>query len=232
MMPRLSLSYGTGISLGPFRRDMLARMAKGAQVATDRASIGAQADIRSAMRGQRLGGLANAIKQTSDLKKGRVKITGNGGFSVSGIVYAHVRSERTKGALDAYTEGAQIVPKNGRWLAIATNEIPRLVGRYRMTPQRYVEAGYENRIGPLRFVQTHRANVAYLIAESVTTSPYRSGSARRLPKSGKVRAGRQHVGIVAFVLIRQTKRTKRIDPLQIAQRWQGRIPRLWEQALR
>lgn len=232
MMPRLSLSYGTGFSLGPFQKNMLQKMARGAQIATDRAATGATADIRTAMRGQRLGGLANAIKQTSDLKKGRVKLTGDGGFSVSGVVYAQIRSERTKGALIAYTEGAQIVPNKGRWLAIATSEIPRLVGRNRMTPALYVEKGFEQRIGPLRFVKTHRANVAYLVAESVSTSPYRSGSAKRLPKSGRVRGGRQHVGIVAFVLIKQTKRTKRVEPLQIAAKWQGRIPRLWEQALR
>jgi hypothetical protein len=225
-------SLGTGISLGPWRKNMLQRLARGAQIATDRAATGARDDIRSAMRGQRLGGLANAIKQTSDLKKNRVKALPDGGFSVSGVVYAHVRSDRTKGALDAYTEGAQIVPKKGRWLAIATNEIPRLVGRKRMTPQLWVEAGYNSKIGPLRFVPTHRGNVAYLIVDSVTTSPYRSGSAKRLPKSGRPKAGRQHVGIVAFVLIKATRRTKRVDPLRIAARWQGRIPRLWEQAMR
>lgn len=221
---RLSLSVGTGHSLSPWRRNMFARLQRAALRASDAAATGAQEDIRRAMRGQRLGGLANAIKQTSDLKKNRIKQRQDGGFSASGVVYAHVRSERTKGALDAYTEGATIVPRKGRWLAIATNEIPRRVGRYKMTPQRYVEGGFESRIGPLRFVPTKRGSVAYLIADNVTTNPLRTGSARRLPKSGLARPGRSQVGIVAFVLIRQTKRTKRIDPHQLARKWQLKIP--------
>ena len=220
---RLSVTVSTGFSLGPWRKDMLRRVKRAALRATDKASIGAQEDIRRAMRGQRLGGLANAVKQTSDLKKNRIRELPGGGFSASGVVYAHIRSERTKGAFDAYTEGATILPKRGRWLAIATNEIPRRVGRYKMTPKRYVEGGFESRIGPLRFIPSSRGNVAYLVADNVTTSPFRSGSARRLPKSGRARAGRQHVGIVAFVLIRQTKRTKRFDPQHLAQRWQQKI---------
>lgn len=222
----LSVSFGTGYSLGQWRRNMLERLQKAALKASDRAAIGAQEDIRRAMRSQRLGGLANAVKQTSDLKKGRIKALPGGGFSASGVVYAHVRSERTKGAFNAYIDGATILPKRGRWLAIATNEIPRLAGRYRMTPARYVEAGFDKRIGPLRFVQTKRPNVAYLIADNVTTNVLKTGSARRLPKSGRARAGRSHVGIVAFVLIRQTKRTARFSPEKLARRWQQKIPSL------
>jgi hypothetical protein len=229
---RYSYSFGTGFNLGPFRKNMMARLSRAALTATDKAATGAQNDIRNAMRGQRLGGLANAVKQTSDLKKGRVKLTGDGGFSASGIVYAHIRSDRTAGALTAYTEGAIIVPNKGRWLAIATNEIPKRVGRYRMTPQRYVEAGLESRIGPLKFVPGKRhAGEAFLVVDNVTISG-KQGKVRRLPKSGRARSGRSHVGIVAFVLIKATRRTKRVDVLAIAQKWQLRVPRLLEQAMR
>lgn len=230
---RYSYGFGTGINIGPFKKDMMRRLTTAALKATDKAATGAQADIRTAMRGQRLGNLANAVKQTSDLKKGRVKLTGDGGFSVSGVVYAHIRSDRTSGALTAYTEGATIVPRKGRWLAIATNEIPKRVGRYRMTPRRYIEGGLEQRIGPLRFVQGKRhAGEAFLVVDNVTVNPLRPGKARRLPKSGRPRAGRSHVGIVAFVLIKATKRTRRVDVLNIAQKWQLRIPRLMERELR
>lgn len=224
---RFYATAGTGFSLGPWRRNMYDRIQRGGVRATDKAAIGARDDIRRTMRSQRLGNLANAVKQTSDFKKGRIKQLPGGGFSASGVVFAHIRSERTKGALEAYTEGATIVPRKGRWLWIATNEIPRLAGRKRMTPELYVEKGYDSRIGPLKFVKTNKASVAYLVVEGVTTSKYRTGSAKRAPK-GHVRKSRQHVSIVAFVGIRQTRRQARFSPFEIGRRWQGKLARLWE----
>jgi hypothetical protein len=225
---RFSVTFGTGYSLGPWRRNMFDRLERGALRATDRASIGARDDTRRVMRGQRLGNLANAIKQTSDLKKGRIKRLPGGGFSASGIVFAHIRSERTKGALEAYTEGSTIVPRKGRWMWIATNEIPRLVGRYRMTPERYDAAGYDRRIGPLKFVQTGKASVAYLVVDEVTTNKHRTGSAKRAPKNPR-KSKRQHVGIVAFVGIKKTRRFARFSPREIGRKWQGRLARFWSE---
>jgi hypothetical protein len=204
---------------------MMGHLERAALVATDRASRDAQEGVRTSMRSQRLGNLGNAIKQTSDRKKRRIHRKGEMGFSASGIVYVGTKNERTRGALASYLDGpVNITPKSGRkWLAIATNEIPKRVGRYRMTPERYRASGLESRIGELQFIPTSRANVAYLVAKHVTTNPLRSGSARRLPKNGRARAGRAEVGIVAFVLIRATRREKRVDVAEIARKFQQRI---------
>lgn len=222
---RAHWSVGTGYSLGPWRRDMMGRLQRAASKATDRASLEGRDKIRSAMRAQRLGNLANVIKQTSDQRKRRVHKKSENGFSVSGVIYIGAKNERTLGALKSYLDGpVSISPTAGRkWMAIATNQIPKRVGRHRMTPARYKAGGLEEKIGPLRFVPTSRANVAYLIADNVTTKAGRSGSARRLPKSGRPRAGRQHVGVVAFVLIRITHRAKRVDVQQIVEEYQRRI---------
>lgn len=221
---RLQWSIGTGWRL-PWRRDMIGALQRAALRATDRASVNTQESLRNAMRSQRLGNLGNAVRQTSDAKRRRIHRRGDLGFSASGIVYVGTKNDRTTGALQAYLEGpVNITPTSGRrWLAIATNAIPRKAGRFRMTPQRYKEGGFESKIGPLVFVKTSKANVAYLIAKDVSIQPKRSGSARRLPKSGRPRAGRAHVGIVAFVLIRATRRDKRIDVTAIAQREQGQL---------
>lgn len=225
---KMSMSLGTGFSLGAVQKDMTAKLTRAAAVVTDRAATGARDGIRAAMRGQRLGNLANAIKQTSDLKKRRVHLTGDGGWSVSGIVYAHIKSPRTAGALQAYSQGASILPRKGRWLAIGTNEIPSRVGRRRMTPELYRKGGYESKIGPLVFIPTAKPSVAMLVVKNVSTNLNRRGSARRLPKSGRVRSGRENVSIIAFILIRATQRAKRFDPAAIVAKWQGRVPQMMQ----
>jgi hypothetical protein len=212
-------------------RDADRAFQRAAQKATHRAGVGLQQEVRTVMRGQRLGNLGNAIKLTTDLRKGQVHMTGSGGWTASAFLYASAPSPRTSGALESYLEGRTITPVNGRWLAIATPEIPRRVGRYRMTPRRYVEGGLENRIGPLTFVPGRLPGVAYLVVKDATISESRQGKARRLPKRGGVRPGRARVGFVAFVLIRSTRRTRRLDVRAIAEKWQTRVPRFFLDAL-
>lgn len=222
-MSRFTLTDG-GFNSGPWRHDLERRLIRASQIATDKGSLGARDDQRTAMRSQRLGGLANAIKQTSDLKKNRFRGEVGGKWSASGVIYAHIRSERTEGALDAYTQGASIVPRKGRWLAIATNKIPNRVGRFRMTPERYREGGFESSIGPLVFIQGSRAGEAYLIAKNVSSNQRKRGSARSLLKGGRARRGGVAGDVVAFVLIKATRRTKRVNIAEIMNQWQLRIP--------
>lgn len=221
-------------STGPWRNRCLRRLNDAAARATDKAAFGARDELRAAMRGQRLGGLANAISATSDLRKKRRGIAGGVKLDVAGFVTLRFKSARTKGALDAYVENdtTQIGPRKGKWLAIATNEIPRRAGRKRMTPARYVETGLENRIGPLTFIPGRTAAVAYLVVKDTTIQLARSGKARRLPKRGRVGAGRARVGLVAFVLIRRTRRQRRVAPREIGARWQQRLPELMKGELK
>jgi hypothetical protein len=228
----ISVQVGGGFDSSAMTRDLDRQLKRAALRASHKAALGARDEIRSSMRGARLGGLANAIRHTSDQRKGRLHTRTGGGFSASGTVYVAGKSERTLGAIEAYTEGAAITAKRGRWLAfVASDQIPRRVGRRRMTPELYRSGGLEQRIGPLQFVRSSRPSVAYLVAEDVSIRPDKRGSARRLPKNGKVRGNRVQVGIVAFVLIKATRRSKRLDPLRIAARHQALMPQYLEEAL-
>lgn len=223
---------GRGI-FAQFRQSVGQQLEAAALTATDQAGTLAGRQIQAAMRSAGLGKLANAIRTDSDLRKGgRIKRTGQG-FSASGSVFVRGRNERTLGAVDAYLGGgADIRSRRGGWLWIATDNIPARAGRYRMTPMRYRSAGLESRIGPLVEVPGRSAGERLLIVERVTVSG-RKGSARRMPKTGGVRRGRQARDvIVAFVGIKSTSRQARVDPTQILESVQAKLPELIAAALR
>lgn len=230
----LSLRPAPGATTGPWRREITARVIRAAGKTTDKAAFGARDEIRAAMRSQRLGNLANTIGATSDLKKGRPQGRGGSeGLDIAGFVTASIRSQRTAGALKAYLDQDQteINPVAGKYLWIATGEIPRRAGRRSMTPALYRSSGLENTIGPLTFVQGKHPGMAFYVVESTTIQLARQGKAKRLPKRGRVGAGRAHVGIVAFIGIRRTRRSRRVHPAQIAAAWQRRLPSLMSAAL-
>ena len=213
---------------GPWRRELSTRFARAAARATDKASIGARDEIRAAMRGQRLGNLANAIGATSDLRKKRAPTGESGTFDVAGFVTTRITSARTAGALQAYLDQdtTDIAPRKGKYLWIATNEIPRRAGRRRMTPELYRSTGLEQRIGPLVFIKGKHAGEAFYVVQDTTVQVARAGKPKRAPKSGRLAPGRARVGIVAFVGIRITRRSRRVAPRDIAAKWQRRLPQL------
>lgn len=222
------ISVGTGYSLGPFRRDMATRLARAAGRASDKAAMGARDDIRRDMRGKRLGNLANVVSFTSDQKKGRIP-QGGDSFDVAGFVTVRgIRSARTAGALKAYVDQdtTNIAPVRAKWLAIPTNEIPRRAGRKRMTPALYKSTGLEGRIGELTFIPGKHSGVAYLVVTDATILRSKGGKAKRPRGRGLGGASRARVGFVAFVLIRQTRRQRRVDPRAIARYWQGQLPKM------
>jgi hypothetical protein len=120
------------------RKATIERLTAAMAKATDQAAARGRTDIQSAMSSAGLGNLSRAIRYTSDLKKKRVPNVSSGGeanFRVGATIYApSTGNDRVNEALHAYTQGATIVPRRGKWLAIATDEIPRLAGRRRMTP--------------------------------------------------------------------------------------------------
>lgn len=196
--------------------------------ATDRAASRGSNDLKAAMSSAGLGGLSKAIAAGSDLQKGgRVKRVANGGFSVSGFVRVRGRSERTIGAIDTYLgAGADIRPKRGGWLWIPSRDIPARVGRYRMTPSRYRDAGLEQRLGPLVEVPGRKPNERLLVVQRVTVSG-RKGSARKVSKTGRMGKGRElRDVVVAFIGIRSTSRQARVNPDAIFSAVQARLPDL------
>jgi len=222
-------------ALGSFRRNLSKRLTLAAARATDKAARLGRDDMRRDMRAQGLGGLANTIASTSDRQKGRVGTGDISVLDVAGFISVRgVKSPRTAGALKSYVDNEQtsIAPVRGRWLAIPTGRIPSKAGRRKMTPDLYRASGLEEKIGPLEFVKSKRPGVAYLIVNDVTVrTDGKKGSARRLPKRGIASKGRGHVSIIAFILIRATRRSRRTDPRQIAERWARRMPALLNEEL-
>lgn len=177
--------------------------------------------IQAKMRGVGLGKLANAVGWTSAKRKGQRDRT------PYGVVFAKDGDESLSGgALESYSRGAKITPKNGSWLAVPTAAAPRLVSaggrRRRLTPALWAAAGLNQKIGKLIFVQISSTS-ALLIVRGVSLSA-KTGQARALGK----RAPRTRIvpqgNTVVFVLIRQTSRAKRFDKDDIIQFYANRMP--------
>lgn len=224
---------GTSVTIGrpgqfeQFRRFAVRALEQASLRATDRAAREAVRNIRADMRRAKLGRLGNAIGAGSDkAKTGAVYRRGKEEFSASGWLHIRGRSERTLGVIEAYTEGADIRPRKGAWLWIPTQQVQQKVGRQRMTPALYQKAGFEERLGPLVFIQRSPAE-AWLIVENVSVDKFgRHGRrARRLPKSGRARGARRKADfVVAFVGLRRTSRAARIDPTTIIAAAAARVP--------
>jgi hypothetical protein len=195
--------------------------------ASDKAAKQATADIRQAMRGAGLGRLSNAIGTGSDLKKrGTGYKRGGDAFSASGWVHVRGKSKRTTGALEAYTQGADIKPRRGGWLWIPTKQITGKVGRQKMTPALYRASGMEEKLGPLVQIQTSPGE-ALLIVQSVSVDKF-AGAGRKARRIGK-RLGkdrRRAYMVVAFVGIRRTSRAARVTPSSIIAATAARLPDL------
>lgn len=181
--------------------------AKAADFATDRSSREARTALAARMKSAGLGKLDRALGHTSSLRKRQQT---NRPY---GVIYVRGGSDSlAAGALEAYSQGALITARHGRWLAFQTPALQRRVrlgtskGASRMTPQRYVAMG--SPLGKLSFRPTGKGT-ALLVARNVTLHP-RTGRA----KAAGARAPRTRIPakeVVVFVLIRYTRRAKRFD---------------------
>ena len=215
-----------------FRRDVQRKVEKAALAATAITARTAVREVRIAMAQRRLGRLGNALGQTSDQAKGGRVHRKGGGFSASGVVYVRSKSKRTVGAIEAYTEGAQIRPKRGRFLWIATADLQKRVkGGKRMTPEEYEAGGFAQRLGPLEFFESGGRGFLFIRNASVQ-APGKTSRKRQfvrpLPKRGALgttRLAREQV--VLFVGIRRTSRAARIDADGIFRAAQRRLPEVF-----
>jgi Family of unknown function (DUF6441) len=216
-----------------FHRRAQARMESAALKATDAASRAMLGQIRDAMTGAGLGRLSNGLAATSDLKRGEgVHQRAGGGFSASGGVFIRSGSERTRGTIAAYTEGANIRPTRGRWLWIPTPDIPNISMRHRLTPAAWQANGLERRIGPLVLVRSVNGN-PLLVAKNVgLDASGRRGSVKSLRKNGGARKGQiVKEFVVAFIGIPATARAARIDVRAIARNVANDLPALFASAM-
>lgn len=222
-----------------YRRFAIQRFERAAILATDKAGANAVGEIRSAMAEARLGRLGQAIGYGSFKKRNKpVERTGRNGFRAKAWVYIRSRSRRTRGAIEAYTQGADIRPVRGRWLWIATEEISRLAGSnrqgkgFRMTPALYRANGFEKKIGPLVEIKGPRGAPVLIVRNVGVNAAGKKGQARSLTKRGAPRKGQIAVDqIVAFYAIPRTARTARVNIKQIAAAVREDMPNLIRAAL-
>lgn len=173
--------------------------------ATDLAGERAYRRQQAAIRSVGLGKLSKAVGFTSALKKGQ-----NSRRQPYAVIYPKAyEDERAYQALEAYSNGTTITAQNGQWLAFATNAVPKKVGRRKMTPALYNKSGLVSTIGKLIFRKI-RNDLALLVVRKVSLSP-KTGVAKALG----VRKPRTRIvpdkDVVAFVLIKQTRRARRWD---------------------
>lgn len=214
-----------------FRRFCIQRLERASLIATDKAPRAALAAIRPQLPGR----AGAVLTYGSDLKSGRgVKRIGPEGYRASGWVGLKSRNPRAVGMIESLTEGGEIRPKRSRYLWIATDEIPRRAGRYKMTPSLYRKGGFEQRIGPLIEIPGRHRGERLLIVKSVTVDRMgRPGRARRLPRRGSIGSSRQKKDfIVAFVGIVRTARSPVTDVRQVISLEQARLPDYRAAALR
>ena len=223
--------------LKTYQRFAIQRFENAALAATDRAATDLKGDLRGAFSGAGLGRLGMAFGKFSFLKSGRgVMRRGQNGFFAGARVLVRSQSDRTHGALQIYSEGGDIVPRLSKWLWIPSKDMQRLVGgrgnRRRTTPKTYMESGLESRIGPLVFVPGRHSGEALLVAKNVTVRSTGKANPRRMPNSGRPRAGREARDfIVLFVGIRRTSRAARVDPFGIASSRRAMLPQYFNAAL-
>ncbi len=213
------------------------RAERAALIATDRGRTIALNRLRGDMQAAGLGGLGRAISSTSDLSRGQpVHRLPNGGFSASGGLFIRTRSERTVGAIEAYTKGAAIRPRKGRWLWFPTENIQRFVGsranRQRLTPALWEKSGLDRRVGPLTLIRSVNGYPLLVVKNVGVAMSGQKRSARSLTKSGRARKGQvAREMVVAFIGIPFTSRQARVDVTAIMREVQQQLPQMFLDAL-
>jgi hypothetical protein len=191
--------------------------------ATDRAAAQAKTRIRAEMAAAGLGRLGQAIGSGSDLKQsGQVHRRGDS-WSASGWVFVRSGSRRSRGAIEAYTEGASIRARNPSGLLwFPTDDIMRYArvplpssggnssGRVRLTPKLW------SRTYAAKYGRLFRIGNTLFVKNATLSLSGKRRSIKPLTKRGKVPKGQvQQELIAAFIGIPQTSRTARVDPRQI-----------------
>lgn len=190
-------------------------------VATDRASKAAQKAIQTKIRAVGLGKLGGAVGQTSALRK-RI----GSGDNPYGVIFARGGDESSGGgALEAYSRGALITAQRGKWLAFPTRAIPRFINaggrRFRTTPELYKASGLVTSIGRLVFKPISSSR-AVLVIQKVTLSP-KTGRAKA-DTGRRTRTRIREKEVIAFILIRVTRRAQRFDKDAIVQGPASKMP--------
>jgi hypothetical protein len=214
---------------GESGRQLRKNIRAAAVIATDRSSKEGQRAVQERIRSVGLGRLSNAVGQTSTRKE-RDQASGRNPY---GVIYARGGDESLAGgALESYSKGAVIVAQQKQWLAFATNAVPKYVSisgrRFRTTPELYKASRLASSIGKLVFRPIGPGR-AVLVIQRVTLSP-KTGQAKAAgPRAPRTRIAKKEV--IAFILIRVTRRAARFDKDSIMRIYAERVPVYMSQAL-
>ena len=229
---RVQLKMPPRSAFDNFERQTRARLEAAALNATHIAAGRAYKMIRAEMTSASLGRLGNAIGSGSDLQKRGVVRKSGIGFTASGWVHIRSKSERTIGTIESYTQGAEISPRNSRWLWIPTDDIPSRAGRVKITPGNWDKFGLDKRIGPLVVVRSVNGWPLLVVKGASVSLSRKARSAKSLRKDGGLRKGQvARDFIVAFVAIPRTSRRARVDVPAIMREAQASLPTLIRQQL-
>lgn len=191
-----------------------------------------KSEIRERMAGAGLGRLGNAIDARGE---DRVVRWGRERFGVSAQFFIRSQSERTLGAIEAYTEGATILPVRSQWLWIPTDNARRLAGSnlkggkgQRMTPALWRERGYDKKIGPLFKLKSVNGYPLLAVKNVGVDESGRKPSAKSLTKKGMPRKGQiQRELVVMFVGIPRTARAARVNITAILNSIRAEMPEIF-----
>lgn len=169
-----------------------------------------QAQVQSAFKGRKL---INTIKS---------RVFRNRGFDPAAIIYT-----KAPKIMEAHSTSKVIVPRQGKFMAIPTENVPRKGGG-RYTPKTWDAS----RFGELVFVPARAGKEAMLIAQDVRKSYSRKTGEFRGYKRAKSKAARKEAeNVVMFILVKQAKIRDRLDIDKAVQVRLAAMPALMERKL-
>lgn len=132
--------------------------------------------------------------------------------------------------IEAYDKGVVIRSRNGRYLAIPTENVPRRGGfrGARLTPDKWPE-----RLGKLRVVKTGSGNL--LLVAQRQSSYTREGNFKgfRAPSQRSLNTGNRLTTVVMFILVPQVRVKKKFDVARRVNESAGRlVDRLYNEKMR
>lgn len=214
-----------------YRRNAVETIERAAVRSVDTISRRGKSAIRERFASSGLGRLGNAIDARGEPA---VKREGGDNFTTSAQFFIRSRSERTLGSIKAYTEGATISPRGGRWLWIATDQITRIAGSnktgggQRMTPELWRERGFDTKIGPLVLIRSVNGRPLLVLENVGVNADGSKRSARSLTKKGVARKGQvRRELVVAFIGIPRTARAARVNVTEILEGIRSELPAIF-----
>lgn len=198
----------------------LARIEKGTTDGMREAATGLKEELREQVRSA---GLGERMAKTW-----RSEVYPRSGTSLNPAAWVKSRAPKI---VSFFEEGKPVRARNGRFLAIPTDDTPRKRGGRPMSVDE-VQARYGKRLqlipSSARFAtpSMRRPGVAYLVLKDLvirkSSQKWRNRSAREMAR------GRQSSTVIMFILVPIVKGQKRLDLRAAAETWAARVPGLIE----